>query len=138
MRVISAGIMAIAAIVATAAPAAAQVADTPAADAAAQQAPVQLFDGEAVGEDTLAAADGREGTPTWVSANSSSNATVTGNSVGANSQTGDLNVADNAFQNVSGVSMVNLNTGNSSAINASMNVNIILNTVPPAASPGGM
>jgi hypothetical protein len=87
----------------------------------------------------LARVSGRDGTPTWVSANSSSNADVGGNSVGDQSPTGALQVSDNAFQNVSGISMVNLNTGNNSAINASMNINVLISQAPVSTgSAGGM
>ena len=49
---------------------------------------------------------------------------VSRNSVGDNSVTGDARIADNAFQNLSGLSILNVNTGNNVAINAALNVNI--------------
>lgn len=49
---------------------------------------------------------------------------VSSNSVGNNSNTGDARISDNAFQNMSGLSILNINTGNNVAINAAMNVNI--------------
>lgn len=49
---------------------------------------------------------------------------VSRNSVGDNSVTGEARIADNAFQNMSGLSILNVNTGNNVAINAAMNVNI--------------
>ena len=57
-------------------------------------------------------------------------ATVTRNSVGDNSTTGEVRIADNAFQNLSGLSVLSVNTGNNVAINASMNVNISLPALP--------
>lgn len=57
-------------------------------------------------------------------AKSTNTATVARNSVGDNSKTGEVRVADQAFQNLSGLSLLNINTGNNVAINASMNVNI--------------
>lgn len=86
----------------------------------------------------LSRVSGRDGTPTWVSSHSSSNADVGGNSVGDGSPTGTLSVSDNAFQNVTGISMVNLNTGNNSAINASMNINVVISPMPAAGGSGGM
>lgn len=120
------------------APAAAQTADeTDAAQTTSAPAPT-LFAGDPLSEANLARVSGRDGTPTWVSANSSSNAQVGGNSVGDNSATGALQVSDNAFQNVSGISMVNLNTGNNSAINAAMNINVLINQAPASTGAGGM
>ncbi len=54
---------------------------------------------------------------------------VSQNSVGDNVRTGDARIADNALQNLSGLSILNVNTGNNVAINAAMNVNIAI--VPP-------
>lgn len=55
---------------------------------------------------------------------------VSQNSVGDNVQTGDAKISDNAFQNLSGLSILNVNTGNNVAINATMNVNIAIQPVP--------
>lgn len=76
----------------------------------------------AIDEKALGAIAGREDT-TQVSQNEQF-AGVTDNSVGDNSVTGDARIADNAFQNMSGLSILNVNTGNNVAINASMNVNV--------------
>ncbi|MBY8828357.1 hypothetical protein [Hephaestia mangrovi] len=114
----------------------AQTVDAPAATAP-DPAASHLFSETPLDEAGLAHVSGRDGTPTWVSANSSSNATVGNNSVGDQSPTGTLAVSDNAFQNVSGISMVNLNTGNNSAINASMNINVLISQAP-VANGGGM
>lgn len=53
---------------------------------------------------------------------------VSGNSVSGHSVTGAVQIDGNAFQNLSGLSVVNANTGNNVAINAAMNVNISLST----------
>lgn len=53
-------------------------------------------------------------------------AAVSDSSVSGNSVTGAVAIDGNAFQNLSGLSIVNANTGNNVAINASMNVNIAL------------
>ena len=55
---------------------------------------------------------------------------VSKNSVGDNSLTGNAQISDNAFQNMSGLSILNVNTGNNVAINASMNVNISFTAAP--------
>ena len=39
-------------------------------------------------------------------------------------------IAGNAFQNMSGLSILNVNTGNNVAINAALNVNISLQAAP--------
>lgn len=119
-----------------AAPALAQSTEAPSAPEAATTAP-GLFAESPLDDAGLARVSGRDGTPTWVSANSSSNANVGGNSVGDQSPTGALQVSDNAFQNVSGISMVNLNTGNNSAINASMNINVLISQAPVSTGGAG-
>ncbi|PTQ13155.1 hypothetical protein CLG96_03225 [Sphingomonas oleivorans] len=54
------------------------------------------------------------------------NSTVSRNVVSGNSVTGTINFDDQAFQNLNGLSVLNANTGNNVAINASMNVNVSL------------
>lgn len=54
------------------------------------------------------------------------NAGVANNSVGDNVLTGDAVIDGNAFQNMSGLSVLNVNTGNNVAINAAMNVTIAI------------
>ena len=49
---------------------------------------------------------------------------VSQNSVGNNSVTGEARIDGSAFQNMSGLSIINVNTGNNVAINAAMNVNV--------------
>lgn len=51
-------------------------------------------------------------------------ATVSRNSVGDNAHTGDAKISDNAFQNMSGLTILNVNTGNNVAMNSAMNVTI--------------
>lgn len=89
-----------------------------AAPAVAQSA----FDAPPISDADLKALAGREDVNQ--TAQSNSNATVSRNSIGANSVTGNARVDGQAFQNVSGLSIVNINTGNNVAINAAMNVNI--------------
>ncbi|KQU53148.1 hypothetical protein ASG67_10000 [Sphingomonas sp. Leaf339] len=57
-------------------------------------------------------------------ATNTQNAGVSRNSIGDNATTGNAQIADNAFQNMSGLSILNVNTGNNVAINAAMAVNI--------------
>ena len=110
-----------------AAPALAQDAPaTPAPPAAAPAAPLATpFAAPALAEDALGAIAGREDTNQTALANL--NAGVSHNSVGANSTTGDAKISDNAFQNLAGLSILNVNTGNNVAINAAMNVTISIN-----------
>ena len=51
---------------------------------------------------------------------------VSGSSVTGQSVTGDLAIASTAFQNANGMILINANSGNNVAMNASMNVNIIM------------
>jgi hypothetical protein len=106
-------------------------------DAAALAVPARIapsaagatpFAGQAVTEDTLRSAAGREDT-TQIS-HADQVAGVSRNSVGDNSMTGDAKIDGNAFQNMSGLSILNVNTGNNVAINAAMNVNISLGNTP--------
>jgi hypothetical protein len=55
---------------------------------------------------------------------------VTKNSIGDNSVTGNVQISGNAFQNMSGLSILNVNSGNNVAINASMNVNVSFTAQP--------
>lgn len=82
----------------------------------------QPFATVAVSENTLQAVAGREDTTQISRAEQS--ASVSRNSVGDNSVTGAAQISGNAFQNMSGLSILNVNTGNNVAINAAMNVNI--------------
>lgn len=90
--------------------------------ALAQEAP---FAGKAVVKDeALGAIAGREDRAQVATADQV--AGVSRNTVGDNSRTGEARIADNAFQNMQGLSILNVNTGNNVAINAAMNVNISL------------
>ena len=80
------------------------------------------FQIDPVSEDMLKAIAGREDVTQIAQADQA--AAVSRNSVGDNSVTGEVQISDNAFQNMSGLSVLNVNTGNNVAINASMNVNI--------------
>lgn len=81
-----------------------------------------LFGTVPLSENALQAQAGREDVA--MIAQSHSNASVAQNSIGNNSVTGEIRVTDQAFQNLSGLSLLNINSGNNVAINASMNVNI--------------
>ena len=91
---------------------------------AAEQAPAAttLFGATAVSETTLQTVAGREDTNQISQAELA--AGVSNNSVGDNVSTGNAQIDGNAFQNMSGLSILNVNTGNNVAINAAMNVNI--------------
>ena len=104
----------------------------PARDAmASPAAPLPtLFGAAPVSPGELAATTGRENSP-WMLATTTNSATVANNQVGDNSTTGSVTVADNAFQNVSGISMVNFNTGNNSSINAAMSINLQISYAQP-------
>ena len=82
------------------------------------------FDGDALSDATLQAIAGREDTNQV--AQSQQAATVTRNSVGDNVRTGDAKIEGQAFQNLSGLAILNVNTGNNVAINAAMNVTVAI------------
>lgn len=56
-------------------------------------------------------------------------ATVSKSSVSGDVRTGTVSFSDNAFQNLSGLAIINANSGNNVAINAAMNVNVSIS--PP-------
>jgi len=85
-----------------------------------------LFDAAPITDAELASITGREAS-NWMTASNTNTAVVRDNSVGDNNVTGNVSLTDNAFQNVSGIAMVNFNTGNNSAINAAMSVNLQIN-----------
>jgi len=93
-------------------------------EAAPLEAAASPFGGEAVADDTLQAIAGREDTNQI--AQSQQAATVTRNSVGDNVRTGDAKIEGQAFQNLSGLAILNVNTGNNVAINAAMNVTVAI------------
>lgn len=90
-----------------------------------QEVPVQppLF-----GAETKLQADelGRETAREDVSQISTANqaAGVSNNSINGPSTTGQVAIDGQAFQNMSGMTIINANTGNNVAINASLNVNV--------------
>jgi len=100
--------------------------------AAGQSQPSQsdefTFGSAPLSEIALQAQVGREDIA--MTAQSNSNAAVVNNSLGNNSITGEIKIDDQAFQNLSGLSLLNINTGNNVAINASMNVNISITSGP--------
>ena len=87
-----------------------------------------LFSAGAVDDATLRTVAGREDT-TQVALNEQA-AGVSRSSVGDNAVTGEARVDGNAFQNMSGLSILNVNTGNNVAINAAMTVNISIQSGP--------
>ena len=117
----------------SAAPAMAQdEAATPGPDASvetpARGAEAGLFEGDAVSEGALQATAGRENVAQLSQAELE--AEVANNSVGDNAVTGAARIEGSAFQNMSGLSILNVNTGNNVAINAAMNVNISITPGP--------
>ena len=90
--------------------------DQPAAE------PVTVFAAKAMSETDLRSVAGREDVAQLSRADQV--AGVSHNSVGDDSVTGTSAIGGNAFQNMSGLSILNVNTGNNVAINAAMNVNI--------------
>ena len=61
---------------------------------------------------------------------SNQTAQVSSSSVSGTTQTGNTTFSDNAFANVSGLTVINANTGNNAAINGAITVNL---TIVPAA-----
>ncbi|QKR99477.1 hypothetical protein F9288_07345 [Sphingomonas sp. CL5.1] len=82
------------------------------------------FDAAPMNDDTLKAVAGREDIGQAAFANQTNN--VSNNSVTGNSVTGAVRIGDNAFQNISGLAVINVNSGNNVAINSAMNVTISL------------
>jgi len=60
-------------------------------------------------------------------AQSSQSSSVSSSSVNGTSTTGEIRIADQALQNASGLTVINNNTGNNVAMNASLNVNLVIN-----------
>lgn len=100
----------------------------PIADGAGEAA--HLFDTSPLPDADLAATTGREQN-NWLQASANNSAVVRNNEIGDNSVTGSVSISDSAFQNVSGITMVNFNTGNASSINAAMSVNLQINYASP-------
>ncbi len=96
---------------------------------AASDAPVPVFGTEtAVDETALERATARQDV-NQVS-NSDQAAEVSNSSVSGNVQTGTAAFSDNAFQNVSGLTVINANTGNNVAINGAIVVNVAISPGP--------
>ncbi|MFS0772605.1 hypothetical protein [Sphingomonas sp. 1P08PE] len=98
--------------------------------AAAQEAPAPsaAFDTDtALAESDLRAIAGREDSGTQIAAADQRN-TVQNNSVTGNSVTGSVTLDGQAFQNMSGLAVINANSGNNVAINSAMNV--VINLAP--------
>ena len=93
----------------------------PAPTASAEPAALP-FAAAKIADADLQAVAGREDT-TQIARNDQV-AGVSQNSVGDNAVTGEVRIDGSAFQNMSGLSILNANTGNNVAINAAMNVNI--------------
>lgn len=111
-------------IAAMSAPALAKEKPAAAVDTAATvEAPV-FADVKPVEETKLAKIAGREDLTQLT--NSDQVNSVEANSVGDNSHTGTVSFSDNAFNNMTGITIVNANTGNNVAINAAVQVNIAL------------
>lgn len=97
-------------------------------DTASMGTETGLFESKAVSEGALQAITGRENVAQLSQAELE--AEVTNNSVGDNAVTGAARIEGSAFQNMSGLSILNVNTGNNVAINAAMNVNISITPGP--------
>jgi hypothetical protein len=97
----------------------------PATDVAeADKAEAPFAAGRAADDDTLNGATAREDLS--LVAQSQQANTVSRNSVSGVTTNGEISIAGNAFQNASGLTVINANTGNNVAMNASLNVNIVL------------
>ncbi len=98
--------------------------ETVSADTAEVQNQSPFANAEPVAEQNLAAIAGREDINQLTNAQQTND--VSGNEVGDNSVTGQINITDNAFSNTNGFVVLNANTGNNVAINASIQVNVAL------------
>lgn len=95
-----------------------------AASAAAPALAQDAFAAAPVDEAALGAIAGRADTS--MLARSTQTSTVAENSVGDNVATGDVRIDAQAFQNLQGLSLLNVNTGNNVSMNSAMNVNIAI------------
>ena len=82
------------------------------------------FDKAPVADKTLGTVTGKGDNTQGVLATNT--ATVNGNQVVGNSTTGVITIDGNAFQSLNGLAVINANTGNNVAINASLNVNVAI------------
>lgn len=78
--------------------------------------------------DQLADSSGRQGVPVqWQLNDNQQNGSVSDNLLSGNVITGDNNISDQAFGNMSGIATVIQNTGNQVVIQDSTQVNILIN-----------
>lgn len=92
---------------------------------AAQPVPIATtdpFGGDALADDELLQQNGRQ--DTLQEARNAQVASTSNNQVNGASKTGAVGFADQAFQNISGLTIVNANSGNNVAMNVAMNVSI--------------
>ncbi|GGI80768.1 hypothetical protein GCM10007973_16570 [Polymorphobacter multimanifer] len=87
-------------------------------------AAAEPFDTAPVADAALGAIVGKADTSQAVFANNT--ASVTNNRIVGTSTTGVITISGNAFQSLNGLALVNANTGNNVAINASLNVNVAI------------
>lgn len=66
-----------------------------------------------------------------LAAQSQQAATVSRNSVNGTVNNGAVSIAGSAFQNASGLTLINANSGNNVAMNGSINVNIVITPPQP-------
>ena len=99
----------------------------PAVETQSATAEVPFSSSMAAGDDVLDKATAREDLSLVARSQQSSN--VSNNSINGASTTGDIRISDNAFQNASGLTIINANSGNNVAMNGSINVNIVM--TPP-------
>jgi len=85
-------------------------------------------DAQPMSLEQLDAASGRQGIPMqWQLNEAEQNATVSGNVLSGPVNTGDNWIADQAFENMSGIATVIQNTGNQVVIQDSTQINILIN-----------
>ncbi|WP_303291167.1 hypothetical protein [Marinobacter sp. SS5-14b] len=83
---------------------------------------------EPMSAEQLEAASGRQGVSLqWQLNEAQQNAIVSDNVLTGPSETGDNRIADQAFQNMSGIATVIQNTGNQVVIQDSTQINILIN-----------
>ncbi|MGM0952986.1 MAG: hypothetical protein ACQEW7_08400 [Pseudomonadota bacterium] len=83
---------------------------------------------EPMSAEQLEAASGRQGVPLqWQLNEAEQNAVVSGNVLSGPVNTGDNWIADQAFENMSGIATVIQNTGNQVVIQDSTQINILIN-----------
>ena len=82
------------------------------------------FDAAPVTEAALGEIAGKAGDPMQIIADNRS--VVADNHIVGNVATGGVSIDGNAFQSLNGLAIVNANTGNNVAINASLNVNVAI------------